>query len=225
MNKIMLIGNLGRDPEMNVTNDGIPVTKFSLAVNRKIKSKNGERSEETDWFTIVAWRELAELCNTYLTKGAKVYVEGRVQQPGEGQSGPSCQVVDHGLGAQQVVLVGEQLEVGRRPHLEHDLPVVVGQMGVGGVECADANIRRFKESEAQGVDRPEFKGNVALVKTDAFWDTDADAVFKKGWEQHKSEWDTVGSDYPYHYLGSAKTMCRIGRAFGEAMLDLRRGRN
>lgn len=76
----MLIGNLGRDPDMNVTQDGTPVTKFSLAVNRRTKSAGGERKEETDWFNVVAWRQLAEVCNTYLHKGSKVYVEGRLTQ-------------------------------------------------------------------------------------------------------------------------------------------------
>src|SRR6266852_8820243 len=80
MNKIMLIGNLGRDPEMNVTSDGTPFTRFSLAVNRRTKSSSGERKEETDWFNVVAWRQLAETCNTYLQKGAKVYIEGRLTQ-------------------------------------------------------------------------------------------------------------------------------------------------
>lgn len=100
------------------------------------------------------------------------------------------------------------------------LPFVVGQMGVGG-EHPDANVKRFKDAEAAVMDVAEFKGNVALVKTDAFWDADADAVFKKGWREHMDEWNKVGSDYPYHYLGSARTMCGIGRAFGEAMLALR----
>lgn len=78
MNKIILIGNLGRDPEMSYTPDGIPVTKFSLAVSRNMKSATGERQEETEWFNIVAWRKLAETCNSYLRKGNKVYVEGRL---------------------------------------------------------------------------------------------------------------------------------------------------
>lgn len=60
-----------------------------------------------------------------------------------------------------------------------------------------------------------------LVTTDAFWDADASAVFRKGWREHPDEWNKVGSDYPYHYLGSAKTMCRIGRALGEAVIELR----
>ena len=80
MNKIMLIGNLGKDPEMNYTPSGVAVTKFSLAVNRVTKSSTGERQEETDWFNIVAWRQLAETCNTYLHKGSKVFIEGRLTQ-------------------------------------------------------------------------------------------------------------------------------------------------
>jgi alpha-galactosidase len=100
------------------------------------------------------------------------------------------------------------------------LPFVIGQMGVDGAN-AGANIKRFKDAQAAVPKEPEFKGNVALVRTDVFWDTEAEAVFKKGWRQHLDEWNQVGSDYPYHYLGSAKTMCRIGRAFGEAMLELR----
>src|SRR5579885_1948315 len=80
MNKMLLIGNLGRDPDMSYTPDGIAVTKFSLAVNRITRSSAGERQTETDWFSIVAWRQLAETCNTYLKKGQKVYVEGRLSQ-------------------------------------------------------------------------------------------------------------------------------------------------
>src|SRR5205807_10040984 len=80
LNKIMLIGNLGRDPELNVTSDGTPVTKFSLAVNRNTKTSTGERKEETEWFNILAWRQLAEICERYLHKGSKVYIEGRLTQ-------------------------------------------------------------------------------------------------------------------------------------------------
>ena len=80
LNKIMLIGNLGRDPELNVTAEGTPVTKFSLAVSRNTKTSTGERKEETEWFNIVAWRQLAEICERYLHKGSKVYIEGRLTQ-------------------------------------------------------------------------------------------------------------------------------------------------
>jgi single-strand DNA-binding protein len=78
VNKIMLIGNLGRDPEMNYTPSGTPVTKFSLAVSRRYKSQSGERVDETEWFNIVAWNQLAETCNAYLKKGNKVFIEGRL---------------------------------------------------------------------------------------------------------------------------------------------------
>jgi single-strand DNA-binding protein len=80
LNKIMLIGNLGRDPEMSYTPSGSAVTKFSVAVNRRFRDKQtGESKDETQWFNIVAWERLAETCNQYLHKGSKVYLEGRMR--------------------------------------------------------------------------------------------------------------------------------------------------
>jgi single-strand DNA-binding protein len=79
MNKIMLIGNLGRDPEMSYSQNGMAITRFSLAVNRVSKTSAGERQEETEWFNIVFFNKLAETCNQYLKKGQKVYIEGRLQ--------------------------------------------------------------------------------------------------------------------------------------------------
>ncbi len=88
LNKVMVIGNLGVDPEMRFTADGTPVTRFRIAVNRMAGSMDGERRQETDWFTIVAWRKLAETCNQYLAKGKRVYVEGRLQnRQWQGQDG------------------------------------------------------------------------------------------------------------------------------------------
>jgi single-strand DNA-binding protein len=79
LNKIMLIGNLGKDPEMSYTPAGKPWTKFSLAVNRRWRDReSGEQREETTWFNIVAWDRLAETCNSYLHKGSKVFIEGRM---------------------------------------------------------------------------------------------------------------------------------------------------
>lgn len=80
LNKVMLIGNLGKDPDFNVTPEGTPVAKFTLAVNRNTKNRSGERVKETEWFNIVAWRQLAEICEKYLHKGSKVFIEGRIQQ-------------------------------------------------------------------------------------------------------------------------------------------------
>ncbi len=79
LNKIMLIGNLGRDPEMNYTPNGRAITKFSMAVNRRTRDReSGERREDTTWFNVVAWEQLAETCNNYLHKGSRVYIEGRM---------------------------------------------------------------------------------------------------------------------------------------------------
>jgi single-strand DNA-binding protein len=78
LNRILLIGNLGREPEMTYTEAGVAVTKFSLAVNRRYKDQAGERREQTTWFNVVAFDQLAELMTTYLRKGSKVYLEGRM---------------------------------------------------------------------------------------------------------------------------------------------------
>jgi single-strand DNA-binding protein len=79
LNKIMLIGNLGKDPDMSYTPSGKAITRFSLAVNRRSRDREtNELREETQWFNVVAWDRLAETCNSYLHKGSKVYIEGRI---------------------------------------------------------------------------------------------------------------------------------------------------
>lgn len=75
---IILIGNLGRDPEMRYTPSGQPVTSFSVASNRSYTGASGEKVDETIWFRITAWGKQAETCNQYLRKGSKVLVEGRL---------------------------------------------------------------------------------------------------------------------------------------------------
>jgi single-strand DNA-binding protein len=88
LNKALIIGNLGGDPEMRFTSAGNPVTTFNVATNRVYNSPDGERKEETEWFTVVTWTRLAETCNQFLTKGQKVYVEGRLHnRTWEGQDG------------------------------------------------------------------------------------------------------------------------------------------
>ena len=82
LNKVMIIGHLGRDPEMRYTPSGRPVTSFSVVTTRAWTSAEGERHEESEWFNVVAWGNLAEICNQYLTKGQQVYVEGRLQTRG-----------------------------------------------------------------------------------------------------------------------------------------------
>lgn len=79
LNKMLIIGNVGRDPEMRYTPNGNAVTSFSVASGRSYTTRDGERREDTEWFRVVAWDRLAETCNQFVTKGMKVYVEGRLK--------------------------------------------------------------------------------------------------------------------------------------------------
>lgn len=88
LNKVLLIGNVGTEPEMRFTPNGKPVTSFRIATNRVFTAPDGERKRETEWFTVVTWSKLAESCNQFLTKGKRVYVEGRLRtRTWEGQDG------------------------------------------------------------------------------------------------------------------------------------------
>ncbi len=97
VNKVILIGNLGRDPELRYTQSGQAVTNFSLATTDRFSNKSGEREERTEWHRIVAWARTAELCAQYLAKGRSVYVEGRLQtrewEDKEGQKRRTTEVV------------------------------------------------------------------------------------------------------------------------------------
>jgi single-strand DNA-binding protein len=79
VNKVILVGNLGKDPELRYTASGAAVATFSLATSERYKDRNGESQEKTEWHTVVAWRQLAEICGKYLVKGKQVYIEGRIQ--------------------------------------------------------------------------------------------------------------------------------------------------
>lgn len=79
VNKAILVGRLGKDPEVKYTQGGTPVAKFTLATSEVWKDQNGEKQERTEWHNIVAWTRLAEICGQYLTKGSRVYIEGRIQ--------------------------------------------------------------------------------------------------------------------------------------------------
>jgi single-strand DNA-binding protein len=97
LNKVMIIGHLGRDPEMRYTPSGRPVTTFSVATSRTWNTADGERRTETEWFNVVAWSNLAEICKQYLSKGQRVYIEGRLQnrqwEDSEGNKHSSTEIV------------------------------------------------------------------------------------------------------------------------------------
>lgn len=107
LNKVMIIGHLGRDPEMRYTPSGRPVTTFSVATTRNWKTAEGERRESTEWFTIVAWGSLAEICKEHLVKGQQVYIEGRLQtrrwDDDDGNKRQATEIV-----AREMVMLGQR---------------------------------------------------------------------------------------------------------------------
>ncbi len=91
LNKVMIIGNVGREPEMRYMPSGRAVTSFSVATTRSWTNAEGQRREETEWFNVVAWGSLAEICKQHLHKGQQVYVEGRLQtRQWEDPEGKKC---------------------------------------------------------------------------------------------------------------------------------------
>ncbi len=97
VNKVILVGNLGRDPELRYTQNGQAVANFSVATTDRWNSKEGQREERTEWHRIVAWGKTAELCAQYLSKGRSVYIEGRIQsrewEDREGQKRNTTEIV------------------------------------------------------------------------------------------------------------------------------------
>ena len=79
LNKVMLIGNLGKDPELKYTSAGVAVATFSMATSESWKDADGNKQEKTEWHNIVVWRKLAEIVGEYLKKGSKIYIEGKLQ--------------------------------------------------------------------------------------------------------------------------------------------------
>ena len=107
LNKVMIIGYLGKDPEMRYTPSGRPVTTFNVATSRSWNTSDGERRTETEWFNVVAWGSLAEICNQYLTKGRQVYIDGRLQSrswdDNDGNHHTSVEVV-----ANEMIMLGNR---------------------------------------------------------------------------------------------------------------------
>lgn len=117
LNKVMIIGHLGRDPEMRYTPTGRPVTTFSVATNRYWSSADGEKHSETEWFNVVTWGNLAEFCKQHLKKGQQVYVEGRLQtrrwDDSEGTKHVTVEIV-----ANEAVILGDRKEISQPQSIE-----------------------------------------------------------------------------------------------------------
>ena len=107
VNKAILIGNLGRDPEMRYTQNGTAVANFTLATTDSWTGKDGNKEERTEWHNIVAWARLAEICSQYLTKGRHVYIEGRIQtRKWEDRDGNTRYTTE---------VVAQNMQIARRP--------------------------------------------------------------------------------------------------------------
>jgi single-strand DNA-binding protein len=106
LNKATLIGHLGKDPEVRYTPNGDAVASFSIATNESWKDKDGNQQERTEWHNIVAWRKLAEICGEYLKKGARVYIEGKIQtRDYEDKSGVKRYVTE--INASDLIMLGK----------------------------------------------------------------------------------------------------------------------
>jgi len=115
----MIIGHLGRDPEMRYTPSGRPVTSFSVVTTRSWTSAEGERHEESEWFNVVAWGNLAEICNQYLNKNQQVYVEGRLQTRGwEDEDGKKHYRTE--LVASEMIVLGDRRGAAAPPPMTSD---------------------------------------------------------------------------------------------------------
>ena len=124
LNKVMIIGNVGNEPEMRFTPSGDSVTSFSVACNDSYTDKDGVKHESTEWFNVVAWKKLAEICNQFLVKGRQVYVEGKLKtkkwDSDDGQTHYKTELIAH-----TVLFIGEKKQVEQATEEEiepEDLP-------------------------------------------------------------------------------------------------------
>jgi single-strand DNA-binding protein len=135
----MLIGRLGKDPEIRYTPDGAPVANFSLATGEFWTDKSGTRQERTEWHNIVAWNKLAELAKRYLAKGRQVYIEGRIRtREWDDKDGNKRRTTE--IMANQMVLLGsrpEGMDAGAAPMQRQAQPA---EPGIADVEITDDDI-------------------------------------------------------------------------------------
>lgn len=118
LNKVIMIGRVGREPEMRYTPSGRPVTTYTIGITRSWNSSDGERHYETDWFNVVAWGNLAEICKQHLTKGQLIYIEGRLQtrfwEDTEGNKHSSTEII-----ANEMILLSDRREAEEATTMEN----------------------------------------------------------------------------------------------------------
>lgn len=129
--KLILVGRLGRDPEMRYTPDGTPVTSFSVATDRRWKDQNGQPQQKTTWFRVTVWRKQAELANQYLAKGRIVLVEGELNEPKPYQRNDGTYAASLDVTATNIRFIGGREEGAAAPHEEE---------AAGGVTLEDEEI-------------------------------------------------------------------------------------
>lgn len=125
VNKVILVGNVGQDPEVKYTPSGVPVARVSLATNERFKDKNEQWQDRTEWHSVVAWQRLAEIVGEYVRKGSKLYLEGKLQTSSWedrqiGERKYRTEVV-----ARDIVLLGSREDgdkAGREPASQHSVP-------------------------------------------------------------------------------------------------------
>jgi single-strand DNA-binding protein len=128
LNKVMLIGNLGKDPELRYTPAGVAVATFSLATNESWKDQDGNMQERTEWHNVVAWRKLAEICGEWLKKGKKVYIEGRIQTRSyDDKNTGTKKYITEIVADNMIMLDGRPAEGGSQPSAAAEEPAAGGK--------------------------------------------------------------------------------------------------
>ncbi len=169
LNKVMLIGNLTRDPELRYTPGGMAVASFGLATNRAWTTKQGEKKEDAQFHRIVAWNKLAELCSQLLTKGMRVYVEGRLQyREWVGQDGQKKQVAE--------IIISDMVILSPGKTGDHDEVEI--ETGTGGGEGMDDIIIPDEEIDMATIDDKQPEGQTAVKEDEAAKEVDGNTEDK-----------------------------------------------
>ena len=159
LNKVLLIGNLTRDPELRYTPQGTAVCSFGLATNRQWTTESGEKREEAEFHRIVAWNKLAELCSQLLTKGRKVFVEGRLQtrswQAPDGQQKTATEIVIDDMIILDSRRLGEEAPAGTTPAPANTKEPVVAPAQPATTEAEESVKKKKKKEEAPATEVTE----------------------------------------------------------------------